>query len=147
MSRPRFQFRLRTLFVVVTLSAIACGIVVEWQAFAERGQAAREEKARRLVSELGGEVLGVDGRGHYTAIALPLETRLDDRLCIAAGFPGVTLIAFRPGFGPFDFSRRRSDLMPFPDDPAPWRPIAPTSPTSWRPAKQSQDATDPARHW
>ena len=65
MKLPRFQFRLRTLMIVVTLLAALCGYVA-WQASIVRE---RQEEIRKI-TDAGGTV------GFYDVVTGPLPTEV-----------------------------------------------------------------------
>jgi hypothetical protein len=97
-TRRRFQFRLRTLLIVVTLFAIACAYL-HWQIRPEQ----EKEAALRRVVELGGSPIFVKAHDRLYLVFLPATTKPEDRRAIRAAFPGVEILAFKPDGRGFHF--------------------------------------------
>jgi hypothetical protein len=90
----RFQFRLRTLMIGVTLLAIPCAYL-HWRV---RPEQERDAALRRIV-ELGGSPFFVKSHDRLYLIFLPATTKLEDRRAIRAALPGVEFLAFNPEDG------------------------------------------------
>jgi hypothetical protein len=91
-SRRRFQFRLRTLLIVVTVLAVPCAFVHFKRSEDQRREAAKAAALER-VKELGGSVtwLIASKNEQPELIVLPRSTIVKDRQAIQSAFPGVPL--------------------------------------------------------
>jgi hypothetical protein len=88
--RSRFQFRLRTLFIAVTLLAVICAY------FSWREKVAKERDAALKLVELVGGLANPDPTdpSRYV-IVLPSNINIDERRSIQAAFPDADVWACR----------------------------------------------------
>jgi hypothetical protein len=125
--RRRFQFRLRTLMIAVTLLAIPCGYL-GWQAKIVRDRRAMID---RVVSIDNGFRMKIDFRMTEPAVSvpwirrllgdeaidyidLPLDTEIEERQRIRAAFPEAHIVGVYPRISGGKESPAR--IAYFPDD-------------------------------
>jgi hypothetical protein len=122
MRLPRFQFRLRTLMIGVTLLCVACGYVGRQIELVRQRKAFCESHCRSWTeANYDGERRGPTwirrllGDTHYGAIALPSDASKELRSHAADLFPEARIMADSSRFGAFGVVEKW--LEPFPDDP------------------------------
>jgi hypothetical protein len=97
--RRRFQFRLRTLLIVVTLLAVPCALVHFKRSEDQRREAAKAAALERI-KQLGGSVAWLlDAENGPELIVLPRSTIVKDRQAIQSAFPGVPLFPMKSDGG------------------------------------------------
>jgi hypothetical protein len=137
LTRRRFQFRMRTLMIVVTLLAVACAYLAHEAKIVRERKAFLQSPGERVIqspSYRNGQPVDPDmkvswirrmlGDGPVSMIALPMGTEKTECDRITALFPETKIMAYYPRLHPMFGSGTKDDwpFFPFAEVESPSRP-------------------------